>query len=801
MATNYCRIKAMLRFIIWSILLFAVNFSFAQSYQQAAEAYSHGNWQLAKTILEELLKENPANNDARIKLGFTLMQMDKAEKAERFFLQALTSSANDADIYFGLALANRKLGNFADAYNYINKALELSDRDSFRQLLSTLPPEEKPLSPYKKPASLQMPFIAKDSYLRYADGRKIIVKGVNMGLALPGKFPAEFPIDKSLYAKWFALIGEMNANVIRMYTIVPPVFYEALREYNLAHPEKPLYILHGVWTELPEGHEYSGAFEDGFFAEAKRVIDLLHGNVRIARQPGHAFGSYDADVSPWLLGLIIGREWEPYSVKEYNDNNAGPDYKGKYLYCDACNPMENWLSSFMDKVIAYQVEKYNQQSPIAFTNWPTLDPLFHITESTREEEDKIRLEIGEPVSKRPTLEYNNDENAIDSTKIKASPIFKAGHFASYHAYPYYPDFMNLDSDYQKHPVSAYQAYLEDLRKYHGEQAVIISEFGVPSSRGRAHINPDAYHHGGHSELAQAKIDVELFNQIVGAGLGGGVIFAWLDEWFKRNWIYMDIEIPQLRLPFWHSVMNAEENYGIMRAAAAGPRLRTFNADSTLATVIAKTGAAQLSALADAEYLHIFFEGRDSQKLELYIDSHPAGGDEFRVVLNKESGQIHINQGYQFFKALDIGKPWELLRFDEGAYPATDAWQPWITEPNRRRFSRDKTIFARKTDNPGLLVAGKEIGNYYNARLDYYYEDGKLHLRLPWTLLGIGDPSQKYVFDGHEDDLVKQIYDIGLRLVIDSVSLSARFTWNNWEQPEYRLELKPLYYKLKEAWAK
>jgi len=789
----------MLRYT-FALLFVFLTLANAQTYQEAAEEYSKGNWFTARNILEDLIRQNRDNDDAKIKLAFTLIQINRAVLAEEIFLEVLAKHPQDTDIYYGLALANRKLGDYGDAYKYIYKAIGLAPNEAYEALLKSLPIEEKPLSSYQKPSELQIPFVASDSYFRFANGQKIIIKGVNMGLALPGKFPAEFPTDKLQYAAWFQLISDMNANVIRMYTIVPPVFYEALLEHNLRHSDKPLYIMHGVWTELPEGHNYSGEFEQGFFEEAKRVIDVLHGNAKIAKQAGHAYGVYDADLSPWLLGLIIGREWEPFSVKEYNRLEPNPSYSGKYLYCDSCNHMENWLSSFMDKIIDYQVENYNQQSPIAFTNWPTLDPLFHITESTRSQEDAIRIEIGEPVSKRPTLEYNNDESSIDSTKIRATDIFKAGHFASYHAYPYYPDFMNLDPDYQKHRVSAYQAYLEDLQKYHGKQPVVIAEFGVPSSRGRAHINPDGYHHGGHSELAQANIDVALFQQIVDADLAGGIIFAWLDEWFKRNWIYMDIEIPTERLPMWHSIMNAEENYGIMRTTISGPRLHNYAEDSRFAKTIAQSKVSKLSAIADAEYLHIFAELESIENLEIFIDVHPAGQDEIKIKFNKSYAQVYINQGYQFFKTLDENKPWELLRFDENAYPAGDKWQPWLTEPNRRRFSRDKVIFPRKTDNPGILIAGKEFVNYNNARLDYYFEGNKMHLRLPWVLLGVGDPSQKYVYDGHEANLVRQIEDIGIRIASSKDNLNARFSWQNWQEPSYRLEPKPLYYRLKDAWA-
>ena len=74
---------------------------------------------------------------------------------------------------------------------------------------------------------------------------EIPIKGVNMGIAKPGHFPGESAITKEEYLRWFKLIAEMNVNTIRVYTLHPPAFYEALAEYNKKHTDK-LYVFHGV---------------------------------------------------------------------------------------------------------------------------------------------------------------------------------------------------------------------------------------------------------------------------------------------------------------------------------------------------------------------------------------------------------------------------------------------------------------------------------------------------------------------------------------------------------------------------
>src|SRR5205807_2604953 len=48
-----------------------------------------------------------------------------------------------------------------------------------------------------------------------------------------------------------------------------------------------------------------------------------------------------------------------------------------------------------------------------------------------------------------------------------------------------------------------------------------------------------------------------------AGLAGGLVFAWLDEWFKHTWVTIDLELPAERTRLWHNVMDAEQNYGLL----------------------------------------------------------------------------------------------------------------------------------------------------------------------------------------------------------------------------------------------
>ncbi|MBT3932887.1 MAG: hypothetical protein HOF35_01390, partial [Bacteroidetes bacterium] len=102
---------------------------------------------------------------------------------------------------------------------------------------------------------------------------EIFLKGVNIGAALPGKFPAEFSLTFDEYLDWFTKIGQMNSNVIRTYTILPPEFYDAFAYYNLHNQNNKLFLLQGVWAKIPSDDNYYNPTYNREFK--KEIIDVV----------------------------------------------------------------------------------------------------------------------------------------------------------------------------------------------------------------------------------------------------------------------------------------------------------------------------------------------------------------------------------------------------------------------------------------------------------------------------------------------------------------------------------------------
>src|SRR5690606_35058577 len=95
---------------------------------------------------------------------------------------------------------------------------------------------------------------------------------------------------------------------------------------------------------------------------------------------------------------------------------------------------------------------------------------------------------------------------------------ETGQFASYHVYPYYPDFLNYDPDYLNYEdhrgeKNNYAAYLNELKSVH-RLPILVAEFGVPASRGMTHTNPFGKNQGFLSETEQGEIISSLYEDIL-----------------------------------------------------------------------------------------------------------------------------------------------------------------------------------------------------------------------------------------------------------------------------------------------
>ncbi len=799
------------------------------------------------------------NFDAKVGLGYTALRQNQLTRADSIFRLVTGQDPRNADGWSGLALTARRLGDTGLATAAARRVVEIHPADSAaRALLDQLDPGwgRPPVTTPRRPRTLQVAARTRNTRFEVPSGttwRPFYIKGINLGAALPGKFPSEFPTDSSLYARWIEQMVAMNANVVRVYTILPPEFYRALRGWNRAHPTRTLWIIHGVWTELPPGDDFEDpAWKQEFRDEMHRVVNLLHGAAEIPHRPGHASGRYDADVSRWTLAYIIGREWEPYAVKAFDAAHPGTEpFTGRFLQARPAPAMDRWMAEQSDYMLGYEVDRYNMIRPIAYTNWPTLDPLVHPTESTTEEEAAWRRRAGKPANL--VKEYENDAIGLDAGLVRPTAANPAGWFASYHAYPYYPDFMLLDPGYNRarssEGASNYFGYLRDLVTHHRTMPVVIAEYGVPSSRGLAHLQPQGWHHGGHDERDMARIDARLTREIQESGAAGGILFAWIDEWFKKNWVVVDLEIPLENTRQWHNVMDAEQNYGVIGMYAGRDRQ-----DQTLYTAGPATPAAPASLRVGSNESHVFLTigfpglaGRafpwDSLGIMIAIDTWLPGRGQHRL----PDGLATSEAGFEFLVDLrsptdaeirilpeynPYGAPPDTSHDDVGRFyrrPVTiqdrqdGVFDSLYVGTNRARYGRDGTFYPARGVNRGRLRFGTDS---MSTLSDWYYDgrQGILTVRIPWGVLNVSDPStrtQLYETKAGESFGTARAegfhfgvltYRQGTPRTLEAalpvlsggswpLNSLKRWRWEGWDTPAWQSRPKPAYRAMRETWGR
>jgi tetratricopeptide (TPR) repeat protein len=834
-------------------------------------AFRAGDLDDAFHRFQEALESCPEHADALTGAGYVFLREGKEGPARERLQQVVDLESEHVDALVGLGILAWRAGDLEEVDRRFRQVLELSPgHPEAEEFLGRLPAG---MGPAPERAELVLPDTVEVRFRAQGDHLEVLghegwapfyVKGMNLGAALPGHFPGEFPQDSAIYRRWIQQMGQMGVNAIRVYTIHPPAFYEELAAYNRSHPQAPILLLHGVWTELPPDHDYlDDAWEGAFFQEMRRVVDLLHGRADIAPRPGHASGHYTEDVSPWVLGYILGREWEPYSVDRFNEMYPEMGaFQGEYVVMSAGSPMDGWLARAVEELVAYETRTYRVQRPVAYTTWPTLDPLHHPTEATAQEEENIRRALGDP-ELIPIREYDNDGPAVDPSLHRPTERFAAGVFAAYHAYPYYPDFMILEESFAQATStfgpSRYLGYLTALKDHHREIPVIIAEYGLPASLGNSHIQPEGLHHGGLTEAEHAAGNHRLTLEIAEAGMGGGIFFAWIDEWFKLNWPVLEFEYPAEHRVRWLNRLNSEQHYGVIAKDPAPPVKGATLQDRTegweAIPFLSQTGdggrgMATLRGEVDEGHLWFHVMPGTSGVEEIFLGFDLAGpevgefrwpgglgprlpaGAEFVLHATRDTVRVLAHPTQALFRFREVGPdvPGTLLEWEPepGALPPgfftfrgeqefnlpfrSEATEDGVYAPlrmimNRRRFTRDSVEVLAVGYDRGILPRGDTPDGYWE-----WTDGGALEVRIPWNLLNVTDPSTRTILQGSagaQGLQFQQVDGIGVMVAYrnpdggwvtlpgdgDEVPVLA---WEEWTEPQWEARKRPVFDALARA---
>lgn len=659
------------------------------------------------------------------------------------------------------------------------------------------------------------------------------VKGVNMGAGVPGHFATDYAITKEQYLDWFQQIQDMGANTIRVYTILGTPFYEAVYEYNHDNDD-PLYILHGLWLNDYAHFSHRDAYHKDILSALERdsrtLVDVLHGNRNVNLGDSAGTGFYRYDVSPWILGYILGVEWEDltviYTDKKYEGERN--QFHGRYMYTtEDATPFEAMLARMGNNIIDYETKRYGTQRLVAFSNWPTTDPFEYNHAVTR---------------------FFNKVAMVDVEHIRTTEAFISGTFASYHVYPYYPDYLSYEEGLSQRidpsgRVNTYYAYLQMLTEYHS-MPVLITEFGIPSSRGMTQLDKHTgRHQGGMSEREQATAIIECYEDIKRSDCAGSIVFSWHDEWFKRTWNTMHA-VDLINTAYWSDYQTNEQYFGLL-SFDPGEEESICYVDGEIAEwqdvmPLYQEDNVRMSMIYDEKFIYFLVESpglTPQDQLYITVDTTPNSGSDYC-----ENYDVYSDRPMDFILRINgpddsrvlVQERYDVLRaaYGEKAF----GYNPYVIPPEkdssqfneinmilRMTAAMDKNDVANMTPKEfstmeyiapevhetGRLVQGNAnpYQDDYNSLADFQYGSDWVEIKIPWQLLNFTNPNEMMIHDdyyvhyGVESMHIEQMYvGAAVNPAMDYVIPSTIMELEPWgQQVTYHERLKPAYYALQELW--
>ncbi|MGI9101625.1 MAG: tetratricopeptide repeat protein [Terriglobales bacterium] len=732
----------------------------------------------ARFYFDRALKIDPRISEARLGASFVVLETGRGELDVTALSRALEQRPKDANIQVVAAGALVEQGEnlkAAEMYRALLKNASYSRAaDAALRVLYGLDDSEpipSGLPDITPPGQVQVRYRAGDNAIweKNKDSwQKFYIAGVNLVPATPGLTPGTPPIEGAFYSLWVQQASELGANTLHVHSLLPPAFYRAYRRASAA-PR----LLQQISFDFPSGADL---FEPKSYAAAKAeiryVIDAVHGHGNIPHRGRRGSGLYVADVSANVIGFVVGDGFDPSIVMTTDLRNPQKTgYSGKYVGVNGATATESWIAEMLDYAAQYETETYGWQHPVAFANWPALDPMSHPSESQA---------------------TRNDVVSINESKFQTKPAFTAGVFASYALRPYYPDFLLREARYQgatdaegPNPMAG---YVRDLRS-RISLPLVISDFGIPSAIGVSHVQRGGWNQGGISESEQAAFLTRMARAFRDAGCAGASVFEIADEWYRANNVAATFESPRDRAALWLNQMSSDSGFGLVGFhtskwqlfagdASAWKSERVLYQNPAPAGIDPAHNLRSVQASADEAFLYLRFnlecvecrehtaeKGSPVQRpaFAVAINSLPdsagiqnlpfgklrlASGANFLLYVGPETAQLLVAGNYNPFYVVTAPGAANQNELRQ-RQPFTPTVQPqgkfeeMLVQITEAVYGRDGVFYPAQRYSQSSLRRGTDSLSEWLADAAHH----AIVVRIPWAKLLVTDPSSMRVFFG------------------------------------------------------
>lgn len=661
--------------------------------------------------------------------------------------------------------------------------------------------------------------------IKNADGTfsDFVIRGVDVSSSMPGNYATSFAPEEEDYLRWFDWIGEMGANTVRAYTIMDDDFYNAFYTYNTTN-EKPLYLLQGITVSDEANMNANDAYSEDFFeslmADGRTAVDIIHGRKAIANAKTHGSGTYFKDISPWVIGILVGQQWDAGTVA-YTDHKRADDtlWEGTYFTAtEDASAFEKIMGQVMDDIVSYESDKYKEQRLISFVNDPQNDP-FHYEENYATQLKKF--------------------SCLDAEHLIPTDRLVSGYFASYCIYDFHDDFSLHLSGQEKQAfrtklvgldkTGIYDGYLAFLADYH-TMPVMIAGYGFSTARA-----PIAEGVQPLTEEEQGEALMQLYHQAMDCGWSGVFLSTWQDVWERRSWnTAFSTLLTENYL--WHDLQTDGQNYGIMAFEPGdGEKVCYVDGDDSEwndEDIVQMRDDISLSIRQDEEGIYLLIQGNDlkNRKLFIPIDTTEQSGS----VKCTNPVRLQFERAADFLLCLDGEEHTRLLvqeRYDamrENFLFEITGEDPFINYPQKdsnrfvpigiavsKKMSVDETLHT-VTDtavqntlaawDTGHLVHGDGNPNHanYNSFADFCFGNGCVEIRIPWNLLNVADPTRMQIAGDYYENYGMEPYSVrnfwmGIGESQENIAMCKVNMPGLYFQPKWHERLKKSYDVIKREW--
>jgi len=666
---------------------------------------------------------------------------------------------------------------------------------------------------FRPNAPVSIAFLAEENAIMHKnpDGEfvPIMLRGVEVTPSIPGHMAWEFAATRHDYYRWFGYIHAMGANTIYVSVVMDAAFYRALYSFNTTN-DRPLLLLQGVG-----GHDYSS-----LTSSLREAIDIIHGRrVNFLGRDGVEF--FMSDVSPWVVGLLVGSDWEPDMITFMNhfDPTLPDSFEGEFFSAayDASR-FEVMLARVMDDAVAYETRRFKVQRPIGFISNPLVDFLEYSVAYATQLRKYVQL---------------------DPENILPSESMAAGTFAAYRLFYFTDDFISLLTPSQQEALAPMledldhgnfvSGYLNLLARYHS-MPVLATGFGFSSSRA-----PHIMDRPLMNERQQGEALASMAMQIEENGWGGAFISTWQDTWERRTWNTAFSSDPW-RNHYWHNLQSVDQGYGLMAfdpGQFTRPVLIDGNTDEwNTSHLVHEYEGIRIYAQYSTHGLYLLVRGygvNPQNTLYLPIDITPRSGtsvyrglefarpSDFLLVLSGTHGsRLLVNRRYdatfqRFYGEMTGINPFTLVppRWNSDFVPITLALQnTFIVDEYTFEFLTDEARELRRLQSweTGTLMHG--MGNpaspNFNSLADFFFGENLVEIRLPWMMLNFFDPSTMRVHDDYFENFgveglsIREIH-IGIATA-GAVAPMSPIPLRGWRNNvQFHERLKQSYFIMQEIW--